>query len=135
MVGLASHFESVSGALLLTLISFSTVFIVLVGLTLLIYCVRFLSISKKKEANNGGPGGMSTVEPQTPILPVQPQVPSVQESVAGDELTAVIAAAIASSMGAGAITPKIGVVPSAVIMRFSQWKAAARAEQMEGFED
>ncbi|HAF49752.1 MAG TPA: hypothetical protein DCL04_01405 [Synergistaceae bacterium] len=136
MVDLVSHFEAgISGAFLLSIIAFSTVFIVLVGLTLVIYCVRFLSISKKG-VSGGGVGSVSASAPQIPpqSTPVQqpPMITSREEGAAGEELVAVIAAAVAASASAWA--PRVSTSP-AVVAKFNLWKAAARAEQMEGFEE
>jgi Na+-transporting methylmalonyl-CoA/oxaloacetate decarboxylase gamma subunit len=136
MADLVSHFEAgISGAFLLSVIAFSTVFIVLIGLTLVIYCVRFLSVSKK-DVGRGDTGSVSASVPQTPppSVPAQqpPMLASREEDAAGEELVAVIAAAVAASASAWA--PRMAVAPAAVA-KFNLWKAAARVEQMEGFED
>lgn len=135
MVDLVSRFEAgISGAFLLSVIAFSTVFVVLVGLTLVIYCVRFLSISKKG-VSRGDVGSVSASAPQTPppSAPTQrpPMLASREEGAAGEELVAVIAAAVAAS--ASAWMPRVSVAPAA-LAKSNLWKAAARAEQMEGFE-
>lgn len=134
MVDLVSRFEGgVSGALLLSIIAFSTVFIVLVGLTFVIYCVRFLAVFRKG-ADQGDRSLTPTPAPQVPPVPVptqQPQAPQ-EEGAAEEELVAVIAAAIAASTGAEA--PRVTVAPAAV-NKLNLWRAAARAEQMEGLED
>jgi len=136
MVELASRFEAgIWGAFLISVIAFSTVFVVLIGLTLIIYCVRFLSISKKG-VSRGDAGSMSASTPQIPPPSVSTQQPpmitSREEGAAGEELVAVIAAAVAASASAWA--PRVSLAP-AVVAKFNFWKAAARAEQMEGFED
>jgi len=56
---------------------------------------------------------------------------SREEGAAGEELVAVIAAAVAAS--ASAWMPRVSVAPAA-LAKSNLWKAAARAEQMEGFE-
>lgn len=135
MVDLVSHFEAgISGAFLLSVIAFSTVFVVLIGLTLVIYCVRFLSISKK-DASRGDGGSVSASAPQIPPPSAPTQQPPVltsrEEGATGEELVAVIAAAVTASASAWA--PRVSIAP-AVVAKFNLWKAAARAEQMEGFE-
>ena len=95
---LASSFEGMGGAAALSIIAFSVVFLVLGGLTGVIYGMRYISVLAA-----GAPKAAPKAAPKT----AAPAAPAA--SADDDELVAVIAAAIAAQTG-GAFAIK-SIVP------------------------
>ena len=127
---LAERFsEGIGGAAALAFIAFSVVFMVLVGLTLIIFAVRFLAAGGGKTAGRGGP---AKPKPEPPK--VAPGKSPASESGADGALVAAIAAAVAAS-GGGVVTAVRKVTPiGRAIGRGKSWKLAGRADLMEGMD-
>ncbi len=85
---LAASFEGMGGATALSLIAFTIVFLVLAGLTLVIFAMRY--VSKLKKNSYGA---------LTPAAGASASAASQASKVEDDELAAVIAAAIAAETG------------------------------------
>ena len=121
---LAASFEGMGGATALSLIAFSVVFLVLAGLTLVIFAMRVVS----KVAGNGkAPAAVSA-----PAQVAAGSVPA-RAGAASDELVAVIAAAIAAQTGT---TMSIrSIVPAGVHLigrDETAWIACGRIEALQG---
>jgi len=126
---LAERFsEGIGGAAALAFIAFSVVFMVLIGLTLIIFAVRFLAAGGGKTAGGGGPAKPKQEPPKT--------APEKSATSGGGDgaLVAAIAAAVAAS-GGGVVTAVRKVTPiGRAIGRGKSWKLAGRADLMEGMD-
>jgi len=125
--------QGTSGAVALAMIAFSVVFLVLMGLTLVIYAVRFIAAGNKKEQPAGKGGGAAKTATSAPSAPVAPKV--AQVAAKDEEIAAVIAAAIAASCG-GVVTSirRAAPVGTGRMKAAKAWKLAARMELSEGLE-
>ncbi len=126
---LAERFsEGIGGAAALAFIAFSVVFMVLIGLTFIIFAVRFLAAGGGKTAGGGGPAKPKQEPPKT--------APEKSATSGGGDgaLVAAIAAAVAAS-GGGVVTAVRKVTPiGRAIGRGKSWKLAGRADLMEGMD-
>lgn len=122
---LAASFEGMGGATALSLIAFSVVFLVLAGLTLVIFAMRVVS----KVAGNGkAPAAVSA-----PAQVAAGSVPARAGAASDDELVAVIAAAIVAQTGTAMSIRSI--VPAGVHLigrDETAWIACGRIEALQG---
>ena len=140
METLASHFQGITGGIVMSLIAFSIVFIALSGLCLIIYGVKFLAAAVDASARTRGDSKAAKADAPkgTPVVQaVAAQKPAAAVAVAGEDenLLAVIGAVIASTLGGGFAVRSVqpmSVVP-AVSSVVSMWKGSGRIETMEGF--
>jgi len=133
MTTFAERFShGISGAVALAAIAFSVVFLVLIGLTLIIYAVRFIAAGKKEQPAGKG-GGTAKPAASAPSAPAAPKVANV--AAKDEEIAAVIAAAIAASCG-GVVTSirRSAPVGTGRMKAAKAWKLAARMELSEGLE-
>jgi sodium pump decarboxylase gamma subunit len=112
--------ENMSRAALNTLLGMGTVFVVLVFLSLLISCFKFISIAEQKIKAKNTPVQASA---QAPVSVAAPEVPAAEEEELVDdlELVAVITAAIAAATNSstdGLVVRSIKRAPAA------KWKRA-----------
>lgn len=126
---ISSFFVGVPGGLIMSLIAFSIVFIVIIGLMLVMMAMKHISgaidsVGKKQPA------------PSTPAAPAQtqaaPQMPaqaSAVQATADDELLAVITAAIAAACGPAARVISFSPVKAPAA---SAWKNVGRLQNNEG---
>jgi len=126
--------QGTSGALALSMIAFSVVFLVLIGLTLIIFAVRFIAAlgTKGHTDNRGGPSVKTT--PKAPSAPVAQK--AVKMAGGDEEVVAAIAAALAASCG-GVVTSIRRTAPvGAARLRptAKAWKLAGRMDLSEGLE-
>lgn len=125
--------NGIGGALSLALIAFSTVFMVLGGLTLIIFCVRHIAaavggINRKKGSSGTG------AAPQAPSAAPAPQAQAtVPASGDGKRLAAVISAAILATTGRAVRIKSIS--PAAKADRRGMtggWRASALLDNFQG---
>ncbi len=125
---LASSFEGLSGATALSVIAFGVVFIVLIGLTLVIFAMRFVS-----KFAGGQKAAAPAPAPARPA-PAPAPAPAVAPAAAEDEeLVAVIAAAIAAQTGSAVRISAI--VPAGTHLIGNDnlgWIACGRLEGLQG---
>ena len=128
--------NGIGGALSLALIAFSTVFLVLGGLTLIICCVKYLADAIGRMGKQGSPpskGGrvVKAAPPKASPGPVtSAPAPSATE---GGKLAAVISAAILASTGR-AVRIK-SIIPAGRGIRGTLsggWRASALLENYQG---
>ncbi|HPC75697.1 MAG TPA: OadG family protein [Synergistales bacterium] len=122
--------HGIGGPIALSLIAFSTVFIVLVALTLTIMAIRYLAVvSERKPSKPEGPG------PKTSPAPPAPPAPPAFTPPAGPDKN-VTAAVIAAALAASGIGRPLSLRPLEVIGRGkpTAWKMAGRMDLLEGFE-
>ena len=125
---LAASFEGLGGATALSIIAFSVVFIVLAGLTLVIFAMRYVSMMGTKK-----PAPAAAPAPKKAAPVAAPAAPAVAASD-DDELVAVITAAIVAQLGRASVAIKsIVPSPSAVIGNDgASWIACGRIEGLQG---
>ncbi len=130
MQHLSEHFQGPLGAVVLSLIAFSVVFLVLISLMLLLAGVKHLAgLVDGLKASRQAP-------PSPPSRPSAPSAPaaSVGRPASGDQLIAVLTAAVASS-GLGAFRISAVRPVTAVAGRLtSNWKRLSRLDNLEGWE-
>ena len=119
---IAEQFSHGSGPIALALIAFSTVFIVLMALTLTIMAIRYLAdVSERKPSKPAGPGPKASSAPPAPP--------------AGPDKN-ITAAVIAAALAASGIGRPLSLRPLEVMGRGkpTAWKMAGRMDLLEGFE-
>jgi len=139
METLASHFQGITGGIVMSLIAFSIVFIALSGLCLIIYGVKFLAAAVDASARTKGDSKAAKADAPkgTPVVQaVAAQKPAAAVAVGEDEnLLAVIGAVLASTLGGGfavrSVQPMSAVPAASSVV--SMWKGSGRIETMEGF--
>ena len=120
---IAEEMSGVGGALTMSIIAFSVVFLVLGGLSGVIYAIKYMAqgLERKKSAP---PSGGSA-----PASPASPTSSSAPVTGADGRLMAVLAAAVAATGIAGRI---VGVTPAGGSRtrpeRSAGWRSAALAE-------
>lgn len=122
--GVAEHISGIGGAFTMSVIAFSVVFLVLGGLSGVIYGIKYIASALEKKKNEPPKGGTASVAPPSP---------AVVASAGGDgPLMAVLAAAVASSGIGGRI---VGVALAggsrARPLRGGMWKNAGVMESVE----
>ncbi len=125
---IASHFTGVGGGLVMSLIAFSIVFIVIMGLMFIMMGMKHVckAIDGCKAAPAAAPAAKST-PPASAAKAVA--VPAAEDD---GELLAVISAAIAAMCGSAARVVSFAPVKAPV---GSSWKLVGRIQNAEGFQD
>ncbi len=124
---ISAHFTGVGGGLTMSMIAFSIVFMVIMGLMFIMmgmkHVCRAIDGCKKAPA-----------KPAAPSVPPTPAAKAVAAPTAGDdgELLAVISAAIAAMCGNAARVISFAPVKAPV---GSSWKFIGRIQNAEGFQD
>lgn len=125
---LAAHFTGVGGGLVMSLIAFSIVFIVIMGLMFIMMGMKHVcrAIDGCKKAPVSAPAA--------PSAPASPAAKAVAVPAVGDdgELLAVISAAIAAMCGSAA---RVVSFAPAKAPAGSSWKFIGRIQNAEGFQD
>ena len=124
------EFSGISGGAWMSVIAFSIVFLVCIGLMgLMMGLKHFANAINKFNESRATPGAKSAPAAGSPAPALVATAPDMGE----EEIVAVITAAIAASCGAGAritsITPAPARTPS------SAWRMTGRLQNCEGFGD
>jgi Na+-transporting methylmalonyl-CoA/oxaloacetate decarboxylase gamma subunit len=130
---LAERFsEGMGGAAALAFIAFSVVFLVLIGLTFIIFAVRYMAAVVERGKGGSGP---TPSKPQKAAPKRAPEKPATTGGASPDgTLIAAIAAAVAAS-GGGVVTSVRKTTPIGRAMGHGgNWKLAGRSELMEGMD-
>jgi len=120
--------HGIGGPIALALIAFSTVFTVLMALTLTIMAIRYLAnATERKPSKPAGPGPKA--QPAPPVPPAFTAAPASPDKN-------VTAAVIAAALAASGIGRPLTLRPLEVIGRGkpTAWKMAGRMDLLEGFE-
>lgn len=127
------HFVGPMGGVLMSMIAFSIVFLVILGLMLVMFATKMLAHSLDAAAKAKSAATPDASASGAKAVAVAPQAPVAVTGPAEDgELVAVIAAAIAAACGrAVAVTGIRPVLPAGGALA-SSWKMAGRMEQLEG---
>lgn len=96
---LHSQIEGVGGALTMSLIAFTVVFLVLGGLSGIIYAIKYMAVGLDRKKGGGTPASPSPAAPSAPAA--APAAPSPSPAVGADRnrLLAVLTAAVAAGEG------------------------------------
>ena len=126
---IASNFVGLKGGLLMSVIAFSTVFIVIAGLMLMMMALKAFatSVTSREQAAAQTPAPASTQTPTGPTRAVA--APAADDS----ELIAVLTAAIAAACGASARI--VSFTPAAPRRQSSPWRMTGMLQNSEGFAD
>ena len=125
---ISAHFTGVGGGLVMSMIAFSIVFIVIMGLMFTMMAIKHVckSIDGCKKATASAPAA-----PSAPLTPVAKAVAAPASEDDG-ELMAVISAAIAAMCGSAARVVSFAPVKAPA---GSSWKFIGRVQNAEGFQD
>ena len=114
----AMHFDGLSGAAYVSLVAFSIVFIVLLGLTLVIFAMRFFAAGERPKPDDGA------------TAPQRPQsasaAPAARAEGAQARVVAITAAILAATGGMGRV---VSIAPETVdaVQKGARWTRAWRA--------
>ena len=127
---IASNFTGFSGGFLMSIIAFSTVFLVILGLMLMMMGLKAFATSverseKAKEAAKAAPAPAASSAPSAPTAAVA--------AVDDGELIAVITAAVSAMCGRAARV--VSFAPVAAAGGSSAWKMTGILQNTEGFLD
>lgn len=126
---ISSHFVGLTGGLLMSMIAFSIVFLVIVGLMLMMMALKkFAGAVEAREAAKTAPAAQAPAA----AAAAKPAA-SVVASEDDGELVAVITAAIAAICGAGARV--VSFRPAPPRASASIWSMTGRLQNTEGFVD
>jgi len=136
MVGvgsISSHFVGPAGGLVMSLIAFSIVFMIIMGLMFLMMALKHIC-----KAIDSVSGAKEQSKPETPAAshPATPAKAVASQSKADDasELLAVISAAIAATCGGTARV--VSFTPVKIKQPvLNSWKFVGRIQNIEGFQD
>jgi len=125
---ISAHFTGVGGGLVMSMIAFSIVFIVIMGLMFTMMAMKHVckAIDGCKKAPASGPAA-----PSAPSTPVAKAVAAPASEDDG-EIMAVISAAIAAMCGSAARVVSFAPVKAPA---GSSWKFIGRVQNAEGFQD
>lgn len=109
-------FEGVSGAIIVSITAFTIVFAVLLGLTAVIYAIKFFSGGNGPEVKGSAATAPSTQPVPIAVVPAAP----VPQSAGEDKriIAAITAAILAATGGRGRV---LSVVPERMEGQRSQW--------------
>ena len=125
-VNLHEQIQGVGGAFILTIIAFTIVFLVLGGLTAIIYGIKYMAAGLERKEKGGG-GGVGRPVPASPA-----SAPSSGGASDG-RLLAVIAGAVAAHAGGKYAVSSVRPLGAALSPRGGEaWKQAAIYQSMGG---
>ncbi|MGD9665934.1 MAG: OadG family protein [Synergistaceae bacterium] len=124
---IAAHFTGVGGGLVMSMIAFSIVFIVIMGLMFIMMGMKH--VCRAIDGCKNAPAA-----PKAPSAPSTPVAKAVAAPASEDdgELMAVISAAIAAMCGSAARVVSFAPAKAPV---GSSWKFIGRIQNAEGFQD
>lgn len=123
-----TQLQGIGGAFTLSLIAFSVVFLVLSGLTAVIYGIKYLAAGVEGKKGQGNGGAKTAPAAPAPVLPAAPSAPALSSSEGG-KLMAVLAAAVAAVEGrGGTITSVRPAAPRGAL----EWRRTAIFEGLGG---
>lgn len=129
-VNLHEQIQGVGGASILTIIAFTIVFLVLGGLTAIIYGIKYMAAGlERKEKGGGGGGGGGVGRP----VPASPGSAPSSGGAPDGRLLAVIAGAVAAHAGGKYAVSSVRPLGAALSPRGGEaWKQAAIYQSMGG---
>lgn len=134
---ISSHFVGMGGGLLMSVIAFSIVFLVIVGLMLVMMGIKVLTRAiEATTAAKAAPQAQqaSAAKPVSTSGGAAHIAPAPAMAVSEDgELVAVITAAISAICGAGARI--VSFAPTPALAHGTPWRMTGRLQNSEGFAD
>lgn len=130
----SSYFVGVKGGLVMSMIAFSIVFLVIIGLMLTMIAIKYLAAAI--EGGKGSGSGNKAVAAPQQQAPATPPAPAKAVAVRPEDdgaLMAVISAAIAATLGSAARV--IAFSPVVKAPASTSWKFVAKMSNIEGFQD
>ncbi len=122
-------FEGISGAILMSLISFSIVFLVCGGLILVMTALKHFANSLERAGKNKSEVA-ATVAEKAALATRETSLPSTPEEM-DCEIVAIITAAIVASCGTA--SKIVSIAPTAQRYGATTWSTTGRLENCEGF--
>ena len=135
-ISISSYFVGIKGAVVMSCIAFSIVFIVIAGLMLMMMALKIFSAPKNEKDGTKNNGSSASVPTPPPSSGATLAVASSSAALAvpdDGELIAVITAAVTAACGAGARV--LSFAPSAPRVLNSAWRMTGRIANSEGFAD
>lgn len=134
----SQYFVGVKGGLVMSMIAFSIVFLVIIGLMLMMIAIKYMAaaIEGGKGSGNGNGNGNKAVAAPQQQAPASPSAPARAVSARPEDdgvLMAVISAAIAATLGSAARVVSFSPVVKAPAA--TSWKFVAKMSNIEGFQD
>lgn len=124
-----AQFQGAGGALIVSLIAFTIVFLVLIGLTLVIYTIKFFAGSSDGNKGSGTPGTPATAVPVP--SPAVSAASSAQPPTKSQITAAITAAILAATQGRGRIlSVRPALSESAVSLTRTTWKTTGIVERI-----
>lgn len=132
---ISSYFVGVKGGLVMSLIAFSIVFIVIIGLMLIMMSIKYMAAAIDGKSGGNGNKAVDVQKPAAPAASPASSAPvkAVAASEDEGELLAVISAAITAMCGSAARVVAFSPVVQAPAI--TSWKFASRIGNREGFQD
>lgn len=130
---ISAYFVGVKGGLVMSLIAFSIVFIVIIGLMLIMMSIKYMAAAIDGKGSGNGEKAADISKPSAAPAASSAPVKAVAASEDEGELLAVISAAIAAMCGSAARVVAFSPVTQAPAA--TSWKFASRISNREGFQD
>ncbi|MCX7829235.1 MAG: OadG family transporter subunit [Thermanaerothrix sp.] len=127
------HFVGPMGGVLMSLIAFSIVFLVIVGLMLVMMATKMVAQavdSRGKVSGGSGPSPAASAPASAPA-PAAPARPLDASHCEDLELVAAITASLCAFMGRPVAVKSVRPMPAAPA---SHWRTMAKLDNLEGFE-
>lgn len=124
-----SQFQGAGGALIVSLIAFTIVFLVLIGLTLVIFAIKFFAGSEGKKDSGTPSAPVVAAAPAAAVSALAPQPPAGKSQITA----AITAAILTATQGRGrvlSVSPALqsGIAPAPR----TTWKTTGIVERISG---
>ncbi len=129
---IASNFVGIKGGLLMSVIAFSIVFLVIVGLMIMMMALKKFTAAVEGARSTAADKAAAPAA-SAPAQTISSASTSAGAASEGDELVAVITAAIAAICGSGARI--VSFRPTPPHTSTSPWSMTGRLQNSEGFAD
>jgi predicted lipid-binding transport protein (Tim44 family) len=132
------HFVGPMGGVVMSCIAFSIVFLVICGLMLVMFATKMLAraldVSAREKAAAPKAGGASGAPVRAVAAPPAPAAVPASAAGEGDELIAVLTAAVCCALGRPARVTAFRSLAAPARGFASCWRTAGRLESLEGHE-
>lgn len=132
---ISSYFTGVGGGLVMSMIAFSIVFIVIVGLMLVMMGMKYICKAIDSAGKKETPATNAQAKAPAAQAVVPAPAPKATAAAAEDdgELLAVISAAIMAACGSTAKVVSFAPAGGVRIPAATSWKSVGRLQNLEGF--
>ncbi len=131
---LHSQIEGVGGALTMSLIAFTVVFLVLGGLSGIIYAIKYMAAGLDRKKGGGTPASHGVSAPASPAAPAAPAASSPSPAAGADRnrLLAVLTAAVAATEGRPVRIASVRPLAAAAPTGGHEWRRMGILEGLGG---